>query len=448
MSERRPGRLVIVDGVGADVHRWSAALAEHSPENVASLAEAADLGADDLVIIDLPQLTEETLVAIREAFAGGPDVPRLLAAAHDELPAVLRAQVHLLFRHVVPRAGRAENVKALVAKVRSSSPASDENESAASWSSVIALLQWTAARAIAVPNIIIRSYRPEDEKLEIQIVFRLDRAFERFHCELPRRWRWPARATADDVFTKVDRTDPSIQELGAIAPAQEIYVCPMAESATRAYVAILPWTKDDRITVAFGLWIGDDEDDHDRAERIAMMADLHAQIVANVPVLTLPTLDDPVDGTRFLLEYKWVLAPGYAGPDRRDRDTSMVNRYMFNGRRKTLGTGVHAVGGGFVDGIPRWIGGRFAVYAALAAVDSFCTSRFVSKGRVTELNPLLAPLIVHHPWSFLLLKNVLALAAFAIIVRFHTFRGGRVVLGIALGLYALLDAYWAVLLLR
>ena len=72
----------------------------------------------------------------------------------------------------------------------------------------------------------------------------------------------------------------------------------------------------------------------------------------------------------------------------------------------------------------------------------------MSKGQVTELNPLLAPLIVQHPWSFLLLKNVLALAAFAIIVRFHTFRGGRVVLGIALGLYALLDAYWAVLLLR
>ncbi len=447
MSEPRPGRLVIVDGAGARTHRWSAALAEHSPEIVASLADAANLGPDDLVIVDVPQLTEETLAAIREAFGAVPDVPRLLSATHDELPAVLRAQVHLLFRHVVPRAGHAENVKALVAKLRSAERASGaEEERAASWSAVISLLQWTAARAIAVPDVVIRSYRPDDEKLEIQVVFRLDRAFERFHCELPRRWRWPARASADDVFTKVDRKDPSIQELGAIAPDQEIYVCPLAGSSTRAYVAILPWTKDGRITVAFGLWVGDE--DEGRAERSAMMADLHAQIVKDVPALTLPTLDDAVDGTRFLVEYKWVLAEGYAGPDRRDGDTSMVNRFMFNGRRKTLAPGVHAVGGGFVDGIPKWIGGHFAVYSALAAIDSFCTSRFVSKGQVTELNPLLAPLIVQHPWSFLLLKNVLALAAFAIIVRFHTFRGGRVVLGIALGLYALLDAYWAVLLLR
>src|SRR5262249_16730301 len=99
-----------------------------------------------------------------------------------------------------------------------------------------------------------------------------------------------------------------------------------------------------------------------------------------------------------------------------------------------------------VDGIPSWVTPYFVVYAALAAVDTFCTSRFVSAGQVVELNPLLAPLIAHHPWLFLLAKNALTVAAFGIIVRFHLFRLAKHVLRASVGAYALLDLYWAVLL--
>ena len=237
-----------------------------------------------------------------------------------------------------------------------------------------------------------------------------------------------------------------MQHLGAIEQDQEIFVRPLVGSADSAYLAILPWNKDDRITVALGVWT-EDGDETACATRARVMTELHARAIREVPQFTLPTLDKTTDGVRYLLEYNWVVTKQHVGPDRRSEDTSFVNRYMFVGRRKTVATSVAQRAGGFADRVPSWVGIYFAAYAVLAAIDTFCTSRFVSGGQVVELNPLLAPLVVHHPWLFLLAKNAFALISFAIIVRFHLFRRAKHVLGASVGLYAALDIYWAVLLL-
>lgn len=449
----RPRRLVIVIGGGVLPHRWAGGLAELCPEIVASLADAAEVGAQDVVIVDLPRLDEAALESIRATITETP-AQRILTADHEELKIVLRSRICDHFQHIVPREGSAANVRALVTSLRAGSLAAREQAEVGSsdeareksWLSAVELLEWTILQAVRVPGVVIRSYRPQPNKLEVQLVFRLGLDFERFHCELPRRWRWPARAHSGEVFTAVEREHPSVQNLGAIEQDQEIFVRPVQGSADSAYLAILPWNKDDRITVAVGVWT-EDRDEGTRAARTSAMTALHALAVREVPQFTLPTLDKTTDGVRYLLEYNWVVTKRHVGPDRRSEDTSLVNRYMFVGRRKTVATSVAQRAGGFADRAPSWVGGYFAAYVALAAIDTVFTSRFVSGGQVVELNPLLAPLVVHHPWVFLLAKNTFALVSFAIIVRFHLFRRAKYLLCASVGLYALLDLYWAILLI-
>lgn len=450
--DHRTGRLVIVVGAGALPHRWATGLADLRPEIVTSLADTVKVSEQDVVIVDLPRLDEPALASIQASIPATPAL-RILTADHEELKVVLRSRVCEHFQHIVPREGSAANVHALVTRLRvlprdaetEAEAGSSDRARAKSWLSAVELLEWTISEAVRVPGVVIRSYRPQPNKLEIQLVFRLGRDFERFHCELPRRWRWPARARSGEVFTEVEREHPSVQNLGAIEQDQEIFVRPVQGSADSAYLAILPWNKDDRITVAVGVWT-EDRDEDTRATRASVMTALHALAVREVPQFTLPTLDKTTDGVRYLLEYNWVVTKHHVGPDRRSEDTSLVNRYMFVGRRKTVATSVAQRAGGFADRVPSWVAAYFAGYVLLAAVDTFCTSRFVSGGQVVELNPLLAPLVVHHPWLFLLAKNTFALVSFAIIVRFHLFRRAKYVLCASVGLYALLDLYWAILL--
>ena len=87
-----------------------------------------------------------------------------------------------------------------------------------------------------------------------------------------------------------------------------------------------------------------------------------------------------------------------------------------------------------------------AAYVVLAAIDTVLTWTCVRSGLVAEANPLLRPLVLHHPWLFLAVKNAAALAAFFTVVRFQLFRYGTWALRAAVLAYLLLDVYWAVLL--
>ena len=81
-SERNSGRLVIVDGTGAASHRWEDGLVEFRPEIVASLREAGDLCANDVVIVDLPELGEQALTSIPAVLHGTPAL-RLLTPPYE-----------------------------------------------------------------------------------------------------------------------------------------------------------------------------------------------------------------------------------------------------------------------------------------------------------------------------------------------------------------------------
>lgn len=415
-------RLVIVDGVGDAAHRWSAALEALSPEVFASLDVLAELGPEDVAIVDLPTLDVDTLRALQscENHAG----TCVLTAAHAELPAVFQHGVNERFSAVVPRTGTAQNVLSIV---RSDATVPDDERDLAA---LEPLLRATISALARLPGIVIRSLRRTSAS-ELQLVVRDGRAFDRFHRELPRQWGWPSRVGV----SKEAPPDTSAGRFGVVGQDQELFARRLAGSDVHAYLAILPWTDDDRLTIAIGISSGGAE----------LVADLHAQAVREVPSFTLPKLEAR-EGVRHLLEYDWVVTKGYAGPDRRKEDTTVLNRYMMVGRRRELAPSLRDRVGGFVDGVPRWVGIAFASYLGLASIDALLTLRFVTAGAVSELNPLLAPLVSGHPWLFLLVKNVCALAAFGVVSRFHLFRRARLAVGGSVLMYALLDLYWMFLL--
>jgi hypothetical protein len=87
-------------------------------------------------------------------------------------------------------------------------------------------------------------------------------------------------------------------------------------------------------------------------------------------------------------------------------------------------------------------------YLVLSALDTLATSWFVARGVVSELNPVLRPLVAGHPFGFIVAKNLCSLAALFIPFRFHLVRAGRISLWANAGIYLLLDLYWLWLMVR
>src|SRR5207253_7307691 len=130
------------------------------------------------------------------------------------------------------------------------------------------------------------------------------------------------------------------------------------------------------------------------------------------------------------------------------RPTSFFNRFIFFGRRRRVPSRIARATDAFTD-VPHPRVWRYAAaYVLLAAIDTFLTWSAVRSGLVREANPLLRPLVLHHPWLFLVVKNAIAVGAFLAVVRFQLFRYGMWALRAAVAAYLLLDVYWVWLLLR
>lgn len=420
---------------------------------VASLEEArpSTLGVGDVLVVDVAGLDPSSLASIDRPPDAESSPLLLLTTDHHTLPSVFKARLDVTFRAIVPRGAAGTRVRELLDELLGETTREPPCDGKEDWASLRGLLRETVSAAVRVPGLWIRSYRPKAGRFEVQLVFPTSREFDAFHCALPQRWGWPARIGRDEPRRKRDpvANHRSIERFGRVERDQEIYVRPIRGSPDAAYLALLPWRKDERITLGLGVWLENEENTRDptHERRTALLGEAFDRAVREVGQFTPASRDDAEEGVRHLLEYDWLVTNTYAGPDRRSEDTSVLSRYMFVGRRKTVAKDFRVRLGGFVDGVPAWIGAYFVAYVGLALIDTLCTWRFVASGMVTEMNPLLAPLIEHNGWLFLATKHCCALAAFAIIARFHLFERGRLVLRVSVAAYALLDVYWLVLLL-
>jgi len=96
--------------------------------------------------------------------------------------------------------------------------------------------------------------------------------------------------------------------------------------------------------------------------------------------------------------------------DRRKKPTPMFSRYTFRGRRRANRRASDPRSGYYVD----WVEGHYrtAVFAVgvFILLDAAATLEILSRGG-TEANPLMAFLLGHSLWAFLMVKIAGALAA-------------------------------------
>lgn len=101
---------------------------------------------------------------------------------------------------------------------------------------------------------------------------------------------------------------------------------------------------------------------------------------------------------------------GRVGIDRRKKPTPLLSRYTFRGRRRGNRRGSDPKSRYYVD----WVEGNYrtAVFAigAFILLDAAATLEILSRGG-TEANPLMAVLLGHSVWAFLLVKIGGALVA-------------------------------------
>ncbi|MGZ6142763.1 MAG: DUF5658 family protein [Myxococcales bacterium] len=362
---------------------------------------------------------------LRKCASVQPDARRIVLAAYEQLPELVRTRG--LASRVLPESADAARVaKAVRAALTGGEDASVSRVPAPP--ELDELLRWTALRLAQVKGAVVRPLPPDPRALQLQFVLPAGQRLEALRQDVLRQWLWPVKPRDAKVARK-DRDHPVVRMLGWLSPGSEVY------AREDAYVALLPWQREKRVTAALGVL---------RPDWWELLRSVHAEAIAALSEFELPALDEATGTGAVVPEYDWIITPDYVGPDRRVAPTGFLNRFVFLGRRRRVPSRIAS--GHFTDRPDPAVWSWLALYLVLAGIDTWLTYRSVRSGLVQEANPLLRPLVLHHPWAFLIVKNALAIGAFFAIARFHLFRAGRWALPAVVIAYLLLDLYWAILL--
>lgn len=124
----------------------------------------------------------------------------------------------------------------------------------------------------------------------------------------------------------------------------------------------------------------------------------------------------------------------------------MLSRYTFHGRRRRNQRPGDPRANYYVD----WTHGRYRSLvigmAVFILVDALATLEILSRG-ATEANPLMAALLDHGMWSFVVVKSATALVAVLLFAVHHHFKWMRSLAGVVLAAYATVVLYHLFLLL-
>lgn len=367
--------------------------------------------------------------------------PLLLLCSYDELPEVIAAHGAAAFR-VMPRTASADKIAAAALEALRPAEADEESVSnvALDRAGAAELLRWTALRLAQVRGAVVR--RPDAESLQLQFVLTGNRRIEGMRADVVGRWLWPLKERGART-PRPRRGHPVLRLLGDPSPESEVYARSVRGAEAHVYLALLPWRRERRFTAVLGVCAG-----ADRPDFAALLLEAHRRAVSEIAEFRMPAVEEPTGAGRALLEYDWIMTDSYVGPDRRRAPTSFLNGYLFTGRRRRVPSRVLRVSGSFTDRFVARSGPLAAAFLLLAALDAALTLACVRAGLVHEANPLLRPLVLHHPWAFLACKGGVSVGAFLIAARFRLFRFGLGLLQAVVAVYALVAAYWLFLLVR
>ncbi len=453
MSEAVPQSAGVVLMVGSERREIIAeALQGYEVLQAAGSAEALQILAGRRVDVVLAQLRldgESGVELARACAARFPKTRRILLCAYPDLPDVVAAQGYEVLHRVVPLQGAPEKIRnAVIQTLLPRDEVSTSKGRGLDWQAAQDLLRWTAVRLTQVRGVVIRQLRPHE--LQLEFVLLASRRNEALRADILRRWLWPLKPR-DAKPARADRGHPVLSLLGDLSIESEVYAKEVRGEGFHLYLALLPWRKEPRLTVALGICA-----DAERPDFRELLAAAHDQAVAEVAEFSMPDPgghahgDDPPEpsGPGLVLpEYDWVATPDYVGPDRRRAPTSFLNRYLLTGRRKRVPARIARLTHSFTDRFHDRVWRLFFAFVVLAFVDTALTFVCVRSGLVKEVNPVLRPLVLHRPWLFAGLKTGLSLTAFLVVARFHLFRRGLLLLDAVVGVFGLLDLYWLGLLL-
>jgi CheY-like chemotaxis protein len=445
MASGERGALLIVDGDPDRRAQLARALSDFPTLEAEGARSATELLATRPIALLLSRYRladGDGLELLRHSRASSPSTRRLLMTEYESLPEIVRAGAGAVAERVIQGATRVENVRRIVGELLS--PEAAAPRPAFDWPAMEALLKWTAGRIVEVPGVVIRRHSPSAPDLQLQFVLPAEH-LEALRHDVVARWRFPIKPK-DGKTPSEQRRHPVLKMLGDLSGDHEVYTRRLEgdPDEIHVYLALLPWRREQRVTAALGIWR------HGFREILRqLLVDVHRHAVEEVAELPLPVLPSQSESTgpgQTVLEYDWVVTDSYIGPDRRDSATSFFNRYVLIGRRRRVSSRLARTTPSFVDRFARPVLWYALAYLVLSSVDTAFTYWYVRAGAVHELNPLLRPLVLHHPWGFVAVKYLVSLSAFILVARFQLFRLGRYLLGGTVLAYLLLDAYWIALL--
>lgn len=294
-------------------------------------------------------------------------------------------------------------------------------------------LQKLVTRIVDIPTAVIRPIAANEQVPTVQLVVPATEALLELQRDLPRLLGRPLKAGGSAVGAAY-RKHPVRRILGGLSEAQEVY-CLGRDNF--AYVACFPWQGGSKVTLVIGY--------QDATSR--RVASLHEHAVAQAIEFPLPTRHQQSPLMFYDPDYDWVITKHYAGPDRRRKRTSFLNRYAFRGRRKALIPNEFRSAGAFVDSAPRWAWIGAALFLALFAVDTGMTAQYVGSGSVAELNPLMRWGLEQGLVVFLTSKTLLAVGVLVVLLRWHLWQPGRWIFAACLAGYFAIDINWMLLVL-
>lgn len=141
------------------------------------------------------------------------------------------------------------------------------------------------------------------------------------------------------------------------------------------------------------------------------------------------------------------VAPGYEGPERRQRPTPMISRYTFRGRRRDIRRAEDGQGGYYVDRNTRFELVAVLTLLVLTVTDALATLHILSKGG-SELNPIMRQALEVGNEYFLVSKLAISFVGGVLILIHTRFPGVKIALHLLLLLYGGVVVYHGVLISR
>jgi hypothetical protein len=385
------------------------------------------------VVVDADDL--EAVAAVLGAALTNPHAAlRIAAATYGDIVGLVREIDDGVIERVLPKPVTGPRLVDAVTPEAWSRPVAPEPLTSANGSEPPRAddrLRGLIERVVDEPGVVIRPLAPGDHVPRLQLVVRDTASWHELRARLP-AWLGAPLKAGGAAMPRAYRSHPLHRILGSLSPSQEVY---SLGGPPLAYVALFPWGDAPKVTVVIGH--APPDGDH--------IADLHAHAVAHAHEFPLPTPQPHAGDIRYDPDYDWVITRDYVGPDRRRTSTSFLNRYTFRGRRRALMPNEFSTPGTFVDIAPRWAWIGAGVFAGLFLFDTAMTASYVRAGTVGELNPVMRWALGRSPVLFWTMKSAMVLVATFIVMRWHVWKPGRWLFAACLAVYAVLDAYWLLL---